>query len=63
MKSYKHLSQSNVTKFDYSSKMMQKAMPSRAFYNTLTSNIILSVQAILAKSFKAVSYITTYKSF
>lgn len=63
MKSYKHLNKVKSIRFEYENEMMSRALPQRAFFNTLTSNIMLSMQAILVKAFKATSYITSYKSF
>jgi hypothetical protein len=63
MKSYKHLNKVPQHKFNWQSSMMERAMPTRAFVNELTRNIMLSVQAMLVRAFKEADRIKFYKSF
>ena len=57
---YRHLFNVKQIDYDWQSNMMRKALPARAFYNDLTSNVILSMQAILVKGFSTVDIIRTY---
>ena len=42
---------------------MKRSMPNIAFNNQLTSNILLSMEAILAKGFKTADLIKKYLRF
>lgn len=63
MKSYKHLDKKPQYKFNWSERLLSKAMPTRAFSNSLTKNMMLSIQSMLVRAFKTADRIKSYKSF
>lgn len=62
-KRYSHLEKIIPVEYDWKTNMMKKALPPRAFYNVLTSNIIMSVQLILVKGFETADSIRQYLKF
>ena len=51
---YKHLANIEKIECDWENKILQKSLPTRAFTNELTSNLILSCEAMLTASMKPI---------
>ena len=60
MRSFKHLEKVEVTEFDWTSQLLRKSLPRRAFVNTLTANFFLSLEAMLGESLGNIKSIRTY---
>lgn len=51
---YAHLQQIEKTEFDWENNLLKKSLPVRAFTNTLTGGLILTIQSILVESMKPI---------
>lgn len=62
---YEHLNKSvgGKSAFDWKSKIFKKALPPKAFENSLTSKILLGVEKILVLGFETSASIKSYLKF
>lgn len=60
MRNYNHLNSSEID--TWNEKLLQKSLPKRAFSNTLTSNIMLSMESMISVPAKLIQLIKAYKN-
>jgi hypothetical protein len=57
---WSHLEKNTKWKYDWKANLFAKALPSRAFSNRLTANVMLTMQAILVQGFSTADSIKSY---
>ena len=61
MRQFSHLENREVVEYDYASNLFKKALPIRAFTNTITATFLLGLEKICVISINAIDTIRTYR--